>query len=196
MSNKLFFMDAFALRQFNDPNYTGTRVNFDPQAFEDRINAITDPKLVDGYASFCKHVMVPNFVKGLQCGYAPITPENASSIKTAYESRNQRELPVLIRYLDRSQHPPPEATWLDVILYSREQIIAECKAIGQTPPESDRPWGIISVKGQLVDYELPMEPITVFRNALGKEEGGSGVALDREKYLESVKFWRDHVAIK
>ena len=56
--------------------------------------------------------------------------------------------------------------------------------------------GIISVKGQLCDYELPMQPITVMRNALGKEHGGSGVPLDREKYMESVRFWKDHVSIK
>lgn len=29
----------------------------------------------------------------------------------------------------------------------------------------------------------------MMRNALGKAEGGSGVPLDREKYMESVKFW-------
>jgi len=34
-----------------------------------------------------------------------------------------------------------------------------------------------------------MDPITMMRNALGKEEGGSGVPLDKTKYMESVKFW-------
>ena len=29
------------------------------------------------------------------------------------------------------------------------------------------PWGIISIKPQMVDYELPMNPITMMRNALG-----------------------------
>ena len=40
-----------------------------------------------------------------------------------------------------------------------------------------------------------MDPITMMRNALGKEEGGSGVPLDREKYMESVKFWSEHATI-
>lgn len=199
-TEKLLFMDQFCLRQFNDPNYTGTRVSYDPQVFEDKMNELVKQggaKLVNGYAEFCKHIFVPNFVSGLKTGYAPITKDNENAIKTAYEARNDRELPVLIRYLDRStQHPPPEATYLDVILYSREQLILEAKATNQPPPASDRPWGIISIKGQLVDYELPMDPITVMRNALGKEEGGSGVALSRDKYMESVKFWKDHVAIK
>ena len=34
-----------------------------------------------------------------------------------------------------------------------------------------------------------MTPITMLRNALGVEEGGSGVPLDREAYLRSVAFW-------
>lgn len=31
----------------------------------------------------------------------------------------------------------------------------------------------------MVDFELPMDPITMMRNALGISEGGSGEKLDR-----------------
>lgn len=48
----------------------------------------------------------------------------------------------------------------------------------------------------MVDYEIPMDPITMMRNALGKEEGGSGVKLEFEKYMESVKFWEKHASAK
>jgi hypothetical protein len=41
-----------------------------------------------------------------------------------------------------------------------------------------------------------MSPITILRNALGKEEGGSGVTLDREKYNQSVAYWKEHANIK
>lgn len=41
-----------------------------------------------------------------------------------------------------------------------------------------------------------MDPITMMRNALGKAEGGSGVPLDREKYLESVKYWEKKAMVK
>jgi hypothetical protein len=44
---------------------------------------------------------------------------------------------------------------------------------GSEPPASNAPWGIISVKGQLCDHELPMQPITMMRNALGAEEVGA-----------------------
>lgn len=41
-----------------------------------------------------------------------------------------------------------------------------------------------------------MQPITMMRNALGKEEGGSGVPLNRELYLKSVEFWKKYVLVK
>ena len=89
------------------------------------------------------------------------------------------------------------ATFLDVILYSREQIQKETAAKGLDPDDNESaPWGIISVKAQSVDYELPMQPITMMRNALGKEEGGSGVPLVREEYKKSVAFWTEHAPIK
>lgn len=68
--------------------------------------------------------------------------------------RKPGELAVLIQYFDAKRIPAPAATHLDIILYSREQIIAENLAMGETPPATDAPWGIISVKGQLCDYEL------------------------------------------
>ena len=37
-----------------------------------------------------------------------------------------------------------------------------------------------------------MTPITLMRNALGVEQGGSGVPLEREAYLRSVAFWETH----
>ena len=39
-------------------------------------------------------------------------------------------------------------------------------------------WACVSIKPQNVDYELPMEPITMWRNALGVGFGGSGVPLN------------------
>ena len=41
-----------------------------------------------------------------------------------------------------------------------------------------------------------MDPITMMRNALGVEYGGSGTKLDFTKYNESVKYWTEHIIIK
>ena len=56
--------------------------------------------------------------------------------------------------------------------------------------------GIISIKPQNENHELPMDPITMMRNALGVEHGGSGVGLIKEKYMESVNFWAENARIR
>ncbi len=87
---------------------------------------------------------------------------------------------------------------MDVILYSKEQITLENANMGNTDPNADidYDYGIISVKFQDVDYELPMDPITMMRNALGVEYGGSGTKIENDKYMESVKFWSDNILIE
>lgn len=67
--------------------------------------------------------------------------------------------------------------------------------MNRAPPSEEYDWAIISIKGQLENFETPMSPITMMRNALGKEEGGSGVPLDRKKYLASVAYWEKHASI-
>ena len=113
-----------------------------------------------GYAPFCKHVFIPNFAK-VKCGYVAITNDNKSKQKIEYEGRNEGELPVLISYFDKTEIDVLEATYLDIILYSNEQIQQEYLAMDKIPPVFSEPWGIISIKGQMVDHELPMQPITM-----------------------------------
>jgi hypothetical protein len=45
--------------------------------------------------------------------------------KSGYEQRKEGELAVLVEWVDASDVPPPLASHLDVILYSREQITLE-----------------------------------------------------------------------
>ena len=89
-----------------------------------------------------------------------------------------------------------DATYLDVILYSREQIRKETEAMNKPVGDEAAPWGVVSVKPQNVGTEIPMQPITMMRNALGAEYGGSGVPLIDEKYRESVDFWSRHAPLK
>ena len=98
----------------------------------------------------------------------------------------------------------PVAKYLDLILYSREQIEKENAAMGKESQsggggeggkKETAPWGIVSIKAQDVDYELPMTPMTAMRNALGKDEGGSGVPLDKEAYMAAYNYWKDHATV-
>lgn len=47
-------VDAFCLRQFNNPDYTGSQINFPVDEFERKVNEyfVAGLPLVDGYAPF------------------------------------------------------------------------------------------------------------------------------------------------
>lgn len=180
------------------------------QQFIDKVNELFDSgeyKLVDGYAPFCKHIFVPNFAR-VKLPAVEITPENEHLLRSEYRSRRPEELPVLQRFFPCEVMPEediPEAKMLDLILYSREQINIENKDLpsqdggaqeGELPELQSVPWGLISIKAQNEAHETPMLPMTMMRNALGREEGGSGVPLDRDKYNESVAYWSKHAVIQ
>ena len=57
-------------------------------------------------------------------------------------------------------------------------------------------WGIVSIQGTNEMGPDPIPPITMMRNALGVEQGGSGVDIDVEEYKKSVKFWNNNLIIK
>lgn len=180
-------------------------------------------QLRDGYAPFCKHLFLLNDFSNVRVNVLEITSENEQYLRTRYEARNENELPVLTRYFDRELLLSgnsgnggdgkdgneegaifPVAKYIDLILYSREQINKENAAMGKMTADDDdnkeeaeetAPWGIVSIKAQDVDYELPMTPITIMRNALGKDQGGSGVELVREAYMESVEYWKDRANV-
>ena len=189
------------------------------EKFEEIVNSRYDSnsnpsQLQDGYAPFCKHLFLVNDFSNVRVNVLPITPENEQFLRTRYEARNENELPVLTRYFDRellllsggsgssgggNSDFFPVAKYIDLILYSREQINKENAAMGKTAEREDSmetaPWGIVSIKAQDVDYELPMTPITIMRNALGKDQGGSGVELVREAYMESIEYWKDRANV-
>ncbi|MES1912974.1 MAG: hypothetical protein MHM6MM_005214 [Cercozoa sp. M6MM] len=205
MSSHAIVMDSFALRQFGESSKKCQHIEMSPEEFEKRVNEYIEANggleacLKDGYAPFCKHVFVPNFVAGLKTGALAITEETQPFLRSDYVARRAEELPVLSRWFERADvaHLLPEATYLDVILYSREQIRKEQAALpdATATEEQDAPWGIISIKAQHVDHELPMEPITVMRNALGREYGGSGVPIQEAAYRASVDFWKTHARV-
>lgn len=196
-------LDAFCWRQFDDPNYNGTKVVFDKKAFIDKVNEIyraQQPPLADGYAPFCKHIFIENFA-GCLPGSLEVSPDTEPLLKSGYVSRRPEELGVLSRWFPKSKvhHLLKPAKYLDLILYSREQIAKENAAMkrdGSEPvinPEEPE-WGLISVKAQDVPRELPMTPITMMRNTL-ISEGGSGVAIDRAAYGGAVEYWQKNAMI-
>ncbi|MEZ5484591.1 MAG: DUF3228 family protein [Lysobacteraceae bacterium] len=153
-----------------------------PEAFEQRLNDEAPLKVLDGYAPFCKLQVHRNWTS-TRCIAVPITDDNRHLLRSAYEARTKAELPVLVRWFEGVE--PPVADYLVVILYSREQLAKE-----GTDIETD--WGVVGCLYSAEPGEIPMAPITMMRNALGVEEGGSGVPLDAEAYRRSVEFWEKH----
>jgi hypothetical protein len=150
--------------------------------FERHLNDHPALKVQDGYASFCKLHVHRNWTS-TRCLTVPITAANRHLLRCAYEARNSSELPVLVRWFEGVE--PPVAGYLIVILYSREQLVKE-----GSPIEAE--WGVVGCMYTSEPEEIPMAPITMMRNALGVEEGGSGVPLDPEAYRRSVAFWSTH----
>jgi hypothetical protein len=189
-------IDPFCFRQFRHGG--SPYIAYDMQEFLNRINSLYNPaELKPGYDYFCKHMFVENFTD-TKIGAMEITDSNKHLLQSAYEARTEKELPVLARWFPKESFAEvPKAKYLDIILYSYQQIQAENQARGEVDPVKEPyEWGIVGIKAQDEPHESPMQPITVMRNALGKEEGGSGVPMNRQKYLESVAYWSTHALIK
>ena len=187
-------MCDFAKRQYKD-DFGGTRVT--AEIVDTLIEMAKNPLAeFPGYADFCKIVALRNvrddgsyLFDSLKC--LTVNKEKAIAegavLHTAYEARNENELPVLVEWISGIE--PPIAEYIHLILYSREQMAKE-----NDPVDAD--WAIVSI-GTSASVEVePMRPITAMRNALGVEEGGSGVAIDKEAYLKSAEYWNKNIMIR
>lgn len=152
------------------------------ETFERRLNDELPLKVLPGYAPFCRLHVHRNWTS-TRCMAVPITDANRHLLRSAYEARSKAELPVLVRWFEDVE--VPVANYLLPILYSREQLAKE-----GSPIEAE--WGVVGCLYTAEPEEIPMVPITMLRNALGVEEGGSGVPLDREAYRQSAVFWDRH----
>ncbi|GJQ11897.1 hypothetical protein GpartN1_g3688.t1 [Galdieria partita] len=190
-------LEPFAYRHFQ-PDFAGTKIPIAKQEFVSKINdyyeTCENAAEANGYAWFCKHLFVPNFV-GATVGVVPITESNEHLLKTAYEARTPQELPVLTRFFPANKVSTWIAKYLDIILYHRQQVIKERTQREEELPLEQAEWYIVNIKAQDEDYELPMQPITIMRNAC-LSQGGSGIAIDRQQYMQSVHYWSQHATIK
>ncbi len=177
------FLTPFArTRLFPRTPRANTIQDCTPEQFERHLNEHAPLKVLDGYAPFCKLHVHRNWTS-TRCLTVPITDGNRHLLRSAYEARTKEELPVLVRWFEGVE--PPVADYLMVILYSREQLAREGSII-------DAEWGVVGCIYTAQPEEVPMAPITMMRNALGVEEGGSGVGLDREAYRRAVEFWENN----
>jgi hypothetical protein len=151
---------------------------------------------------FCKYMNIKNRWDILP-GTIQLTPEIERYVKTGYNARSENELPILSRWVELPHtFEIPTANRLIFVLYSKEQLRLEAEKTCKDLKEFDQlytdtvEYGAIAafaVSGNSID---PMVPITMMRNALGCEEGGNGVPLNRDLYMQSVEFWNKNILIK
>lgn len=165
---KNLVVDPFCFRQFQEhsqsENYGGTVFKLAIPQFEEVVNArFKQEDLKDGYAPFCKHLFLVNDFTGddARVNVVPVKG-NEHLIRTEYAARNSKEVPILQRFIPIEAlggiEKLPKAKYLDLILYSREQIQKENESMGKPAGEETAPWGIVSIKAQMEDFELPMNP--------------------------------------
>lgn len=183
-------LTEFSKRHF-DKSFGGTKIlDITPEEFERDINTSVGRR-IPGYADFCTLFVVKNFTT-TKTGTLPIGLDNYQYLRTGYSARTKDELPVMERWFELPLDAPI-AEYLVVVLYSKEQLDKERKT---NEPEFDADWGVVAILGQMTSDEEPMKPITMMRNALGIDEGGSGVPLNRKVYQKSVDFWSKHATVK
>jgi len=174
---------------FNNPSFAGTKIPTDKEEFMSKVNELLNStELVDGFAPFVKHLFIENFT-GCKSGVAEITEENASHLRCEYQARQEGEVAVLGRYFNASDIDVPQAPFLDLILYSKEQLSVE-------GIEIEEDYGIVAVKAEMTPEESPPVPSTIFRNAIGFDEGGNGLKLDHDAYNASVEYWDRYATVK
>lgn len=201
-------LTEFSLRHFKR-NFAGTKIlNMTSEEFLGHINYGTSsnsilskldyerfskdaPFVRKGEFEFSRLITIPNTFDCLSSNMM-ITLENAQYLRSDYGTRTPEELPVLSRWFELPPPiKPPIAENITIVLYSKEQLEKESPDI-----KLDFDWGIVAILAHNGSEPEPIPPITMFRNSLGVEEGGNGVPLNKEKYLESVEFWKKHANIK
>tara|TARA_R110000772_G_scaffold20466_2_gene56689 strand:- start:15572 stop:16177 length:606 start_codon:yes stop_codon:yes gene_type:complete len=197
-------LTEFSKRQFKE-DFGGTKIKISEEQFMKEFNVNYIDNLHDGYADFCKLLILPNWTD-IKTGTLPITDTNKRHLKSDYVARNEKELPVLTRGFEFKTNiidffksifgikNIPTAEYLVFVLYDREQLVKE--AGDNEVIDEDLDFGIVAILAQMSGNEEPMKPSTMLRNALGIEEGGSGVSLDRDEYMKSVDFWKKNATIK
>jgi uncharacterized protein YunC (DUF1805 family) len=147
-------------------------------------------KLQDGYASFCKLLFIENPTKATPF-YIKREPFVYPYIRTEYNARTENELPVLIEYA-KIPWKLESAKYLMVILYDKKQLEKEAGH----EINNNFEYGVVGIRSVNEMIEPPLPPITIMRNSLGIEHGGSGVSINKQEYLNSVKFWSENITVK
>lgn len=189
-----------------DPFMTNALGNFkasnlghiDVNEFENTINNFANIP-TDGPWHFCKYLVIENRFD-VTSKVVPITESNYQFIRSGYVARNNKELPVLSRWLELPKcFDIPKSKYLILVLYSTEQLKQEHEKMlpgSEFYFMDETEYGIVAILTSDYTVTDPMDPITQMRNELGQEHGGNGEKINKEDYLKACEFWEKHIIVK
>jgi hypothetical protein len=189
----------FVKRQFN-VSFVGTKITEDISTLLLKDINYADHILIDSPDDHCKYLIIENKFNEIKQGVIERSIDQHMFLRTGYSSRTPNELPVLSEWLELPKYfKKPKANYLVFVLYTYKQLLNEYYTEIQTfdfELSEDCEWGVVAILGCAESEPDPMPPITIFRNALGKKEGGNGVKLNHELYKKSVEFWSKYIITK
>ena len=147
-----------------------------------------------GAESFQRYIYIkPEVINYIgKSNIARIDHNQHVTLYTEYTKRDNEvvdELHYLHRYFNAQEVEGAPVKCIAVILYSREQLKEEGLEI-------EAEWGLVTAQAEPEEFVSPMTPVTILRNALGKEFGGNGVPINREYYDHAVLFWNEWAIVK
>jgi hypothetical protein len=179
----------FASRYWNPDSAGTTLVGITP---DELCELASKHEPIIGTSRFVRTLRIPNESQ-TRAGIAEVTNGNRHLLVTGYKARTPNELPVLGRWFEGLE--APVAKYLNIIMYSREQLALEAEKTG-SGDTIEEPWGIVAINAEVSSDGAPIPPTTMLRNALGMEYGGNGQSLDSDEYLRSVAFWSQHATVR
>ena len=179
INTRLALVD-FALRHF-DPTFIGTKVRMSPDHF---LQTLSTKRGVmrPGTAPFVKELVVPNFAKCLM-GKARITKQNEHLLQTGDITRRDGEKSFSAMWFNAADVEPEQATYLHIILYSRDQLQKEGVQL-----DDGVECGIVSINAEADWDAAPPTPETIRRNREGIDAGGNGYQHTDEELMESTRY--------
>jgi len=193
-------VSEFGKKGFSDGGKKRPAIDMESSQFAFVVNGLlplgigTKNSILASSMPFCLYLFVRNFTSA-EPSHLRIDNSNAQWLRSGYEARTDAELPVLFRWFDLPC-PLPVAKHLMIILYSREQLLLECKSDEEKSAVPDEEWSLVSVIALNEVIVPPMPPITIYRNALGIEHGGNGVPIDEKEYRSAVEYWEQHATVR
>tara|TARA_R100001443_G_scaffold28822_1_gene41982 strand:- start:4725 stop:5333 length:609 start_codon:yes stop_codon:yes gene_type:complete len=182
----------FALRHFTD-DFAGTKITKYRRSKNDLTGTQADrfmgdltktPYLVshDTDFPFARLLIVENFT-GCMSGLAEITPENKDKLQSGWRVRQEGEKPYYSQWFSSVDIDPEPASYLHIILYSRDQLADE--GITLAPGME---WGIVTINAEQHSSTVPPHPNTLLRNAEGIEAGGNGVQYTEQQMADATAY--------